>query len=167
MRASVLVNSKTTRLLVLLITLLLILTACSLAGSPSNETAKGLPVVTVYKSPTCGCCGKWVDHLRANGFKVKVQEVSNIMETKQQYGVPEVLTSCHTAIVGDYIVEGHVPAKEVKRLLSEQPDIAGLAVPGMPVGSPGMEVPGAAPQPYNVIAFDRAGNTRVFAEYAE
>ena len=144
--------------LVLLLIVVLVLAGCS-------STQAENPVVMVYKSPTCGCCGKWADHLKANGFQVQLKDVEDIMAVKARYGVPNDLASCHTAIVDGYVVEGHVPAKEVQRLLSERPPIKGIAVPGMPVGSPGMEVPGAPPQPFNVVAFDEAGNTRVFAEY--
>ncbi len=139
--------------------LLILLAACS-SGSGGEK-----PTVMVYKSPTCGCCGAWADHLRANGFRVQEQNVSDIMAVKAKYGVPSELTSCHTAIVDGYVVEGHVPANEVQRLLTERPKIKGIAVPGMPVGSPGMEVPGRSPEPFNVVAFDAEGNTSVFAEY--
>ena len=139
---------------------LVLLAACS-SGNSSE-----LPTVMVYKSPTCGCCGNWVNRLRANGFRVQVQDVEDIMAVKARYGVPSDLAACHTAIVDGYIVEGHVPAQDVERLLRERPPIKGIAVPGMPVGAPGMEVPGASPQPFNVVAFDDQGNTSVFAEYA-
>ena len=139
--------------------LVVLLAACS-SGSGEEK-----PTVMVYKSPTCGCCGAWADHLRANGFRVQEQNVSDIMAVKAKYGVPPELTSCHTAIVDGYVVEGHVPANEVQRLLTERPKIKGIAVPGMPVGSPGMEVPGRSPEPFNVVAFDAEGNTSVFAEY--
>jgi hypothetical protein len=102
-----------------------------------------------------------------NGFTAKVEDVQNLATVKDRYAVPPELQSCHTAIVDGYIIEGHVPAAEIERLMTERPDIAGLAVPGMPVGSPGMEVEGAATQPYDVIAFDKVGNTEVFASYPE
>jgi len=117
--------------------------------------------VVVYKSPTCGCCKAWVAHLRENGFKVEVHEQYNVTSVKNELGVPSRLRSCHTAKVGGYVVEGHVPADQVKRLLEEKPDMAGLAVPGMPMGSPGME--GPRKDPYEVIAFRRDGGTRVYA----
>ena len=107
--------------------------------------------VTVHKDPNCGCCSGWVEHLRAAGFSVDVQETTDLVRVRQRHGVPPELTSCHTAIVGGYVVEGHVPAPAIQRLLAERPDAKGLAVPGMPVGSPGME--GGAPQPYAVILF--------------
>lgn len=100
-----------------------------------------------------------------NGFTAKVEDVQNLAVVKDRYDVPPELQSCHTAIVDGYIIEGHVPVAEIERLMSERPDIAGLAVPGMPVGSPGMEVEGAAPQPYDVIAFDESGKREIFASY--
>lgn len=119
------------------------------------------PEVTVYKSPTCGCCTKWVEHLRANGFDVTGADVSDLTQVKDRYGVPSELAACHTAIVDGYVVEGHVPADVVQRLLKERPAVAGIAVPGMPVGSPGME--GRYREPYNVLTFDRDGKTQIYA----
>src|SRR4051794_21208914 len=98
--------------------------------------------VHVYKTPTCGCCGKWVEHMRAKGFKVEVTEVENTGENRRKYGVPEELASCHTAFVDGYALEGHVPAADVHRLLKTRPNAKGIAVPGMPMGSPGMEIDG-------------------------
>jgi len=103
--------------------------------------------------------------MRENGFQVEERVANNLWALKDRYGVPVQARSCHTAIVGDYVVEGHVPAQEVKRLLKERPDVVGIAVPGMPIGSPGMEVPGQTPEPFPVVAFDRAGNVEVIAEY--
>ena len=125
------------------------------------------PVVEVYKSPTCGCCSKWVDHMAEAGFKVRVTDLADhqLEELKKKSGVPPDVQSCHTAVVGGYVIEGHVPAADVKRLLAKAPALAGIAVPGMPVGSPGMEVPGARPHPYRVMAFDKQGATSVFATY--
>lgn len=121
--------------------------------------------VDVYKSPTCGCCTKWVEHLRAVGFAVKTTNLDNLAELKASHRVPRQVQSCHTAIVSGYVLEGHVPAADVRRLLKERPAVAGLAVAGMPIGSPGMEVPGTKTQPYNVIAFDKQGETQAFASY--
>ena len=118
--------------------------------------------ITVYKSPTCGCCEKWVDHLRANGFRVTTRDLEDVSEVKATLGVPAALQSCHTGVVGAYVVEGHVPADLIARMLKERPTIRGLAVPGMPVGSPGMEV-GTRKDTYAVIAFDKAGKTSVYA----
>jgi hypothetical protein len=121
-----------------------------------------LPVVTVYKDPSCGCCAKWVKYMSANGFVLNVKDVANVDQYKTMLHVPAALQSCHTAIVGKYIVEGHVPADVIKKFLAEKPDLLGLAVPGMVDGSPGME--GAHSEHYDVIAYDRAGKTRVYAK---
>lgn len=119
-----------------------------------------LPIATVYKSPTCGCCGKWISHLEANGFKVIAKNRSDLAAIKQQLGIQPQYQSCHTAKIGNYIVEGHVPAADIKRMLAEQPDIDGLAVPGMPMGSPGME--GARKDNYDVLAIKQGSNPKVF-----
>ena len=115
-----------------------------------------LPPVTVYKSPTCGCCGEWVKHMQASGFRVETREVADVTPIRRKYGVPDELSSCHTAIVSRYAIEGHVPAADIKRLLRERPNAKGLAVPGMVAGSPGMEQ--GAPQPYATIVFDERGS---------
>lgn len=127
------------------------------AGRMTMSTLVAAPAVTVHKDPNCGCCSGWIDHLRAAGFPVEVQETAALARVRQQHGVPPELASCHTALVGGYVIEGHVPALAVQRLLAERPDARGLAVPGMPVGSPGME--GRAPQPYTVLLFGPAGQT--------
>ncbi|WP_332674325.1 DUF411 domain-containing protein [Aromatoleum sp.] len=120
--------------------------------------------VVVHKDPNCGCCGKWAEHMRANGFTVKEVATAAMGAVKRDAGVPQALGSCHTARVGGYVVEGHVPAADVKRLLAEKPKVAGLAAPGMPMGSPGME--GAYPADrYDVVAFDADGKSRVFASH--
>lgn len=119
--------------------------------------------VTVYKSPTCGCCNKWIAHLEANGFEVNAHDLADLTQVKLEHGVSQKLTSCHTALVDGYVIEGHVPAEDIQRLLRERPDVVGLAVPGMVTGSPGME--GGTPQPYDVLTFDRNGNTTVFAKH--
>ena len=142
---------------------LLRLTALMLAGPLVARAADAGPRVQVYKSPTCGCCGKWVDHLRAAGFTVQATNVADVNQYKLEYGVPVQLASCHTAIVEGYIVEGHVPADDVIKMLREKPAIKGIAVPGMPLGSPGMESPN--PERYETIAFDADGNTTVFATH--
>ena len=120
------------------------------------------PQMTVYKSATCGCCSKWVEHMQANGFDVKAINVDDIDKVKRERGVPADAASCHTAIVNGYIVEGHVPADAVMKVLKEKPAIAGIAVPGMPMGSPGMEVPGGQKEAFNIVAFDKAGKTSVY-----
>ena len=119
-------------------------------------------LVKVYKSPTCGCCSKWIDHLRSNGFEVQATDLPDVNPLKHENGVPRRLRSCHTAFVGGYVVEGHVPAADVRRLLEERPEISGIAVPGMPIGSPGMEGPN--PEHYEVLSFG-AGGTDGFAEH--
>src|SRR6266849_1523433 len=135
----------------------LILAAIS---SPSQSSG---PLVTVFKTPTCSCCGKWVEHLKANGFAVKVQEVNSTTASERQYRVPRNMESCHTAVVDGYTIEGHVPAAEIRRLLSERPKVVGLAVPGMPMGSPGMEA--AHSDAYSVFVFDESGHASVYASY--
>jgi hypothetical protein len=117
--------------------------------------------IVVYKSPTCGCCGKWVEHMEKAGFSVDVENMSDVAPIKRELGIPGRMQSCHTAKVGDYFVEGHVPADLVKRLLADKPDIKGLTVPGMPMGSPGME--GPRKDPYDVIAIGKDGGYRVYA----
>lgn len=117
--------------------------------------------IVVYKSPTCGCCGKWVEHMEKAGFSVDVENMRDVAPIKRELGVPGRMQSCHTAKVGDYFVEGHVPADLVKQLLADKPDIKGLTVPGMPMGSPGME--GPRKDPYNVIAIEKDGRARVYA----
>jgi len=134
--------------------------ATGLRSAGQTQTA-----VRVYRDPTCGCCGMWVEHLRKAGFTATVMEVDDIAAIKAKYGVPARVGSCHTALVGNYVVEGHVPAEDMRRLLKERPDIAGIGVPGMPIGSPGMEVAGLKPQAYDVLAFDKTGTTRVFASH--
>ena len=137
--------------------------ALSRLPAADRAGAAALPEVVVYKSPTCGCCTEWVAHLRRHGFPVRSEDVAELQPVKARHGVPEELQSCHTALVGGYVVEGHVPADLVERLLRERPKVVGLAVPGMPVGSPGMEVPGARAERYRVLTFDRDGKTEVFA----
>lgn len=125
-----------------------------------------LPRVEVFKSPTCGCCGAWVDHLRAAGFPVDVTSVDDTRAARQRLGMPDEFGGCHTASVDGYVLEGHVPAAEAKRLLALRPAAVGLAVPGMPVGSPGMEV-GTRRDPYQVLLVDRRGRSSVFARYPQ
>lgn len=133
--------------------------------SPAASPVAQLPLVLVHKSPTCGCCTAWVAHMRKAGFPVDVRETPDVTPVKRRVGVPAGKESCHTAIVGGYFVEGHVPAADVKRLLAEKPDAKGLAVPGMPLGSPGMEVPGGQTQPYAVELVKRDGSSEVFSRH--
>jgi hypothetical protein len=120
------------------------------------------PQVVVYKSPTCGCCVNWIAHMKQSGFDVKSMDVEDIDKVKRTYGVPPSASSCHTALVDSYVVEGHVPADAVSRMLREKPKIAGLAVPGMPVGSPGMEMPGGRKDPFAIVAFEKNGTTTIY-----
>ena len=121
------------------------------------------PSITVYKTRTCGCCAKWVEHLKTKGFEPEVKEVLSTAEARKQNGVPDNLMSCHTAVVNGYTIEGHVPAEDIHRLLKQRPKAQGLAVPGMPAGSPGME--GARQDPYSVLLFKADGSSTVFQKY--
>lgn len=131
-------------------------------GMFGHARAQGPALLSVYKSPACVCCGEWIKHMRANGFRVETHDVADVTPIKRQYGVPDGLASCHTAVIAGYAIEGHVPAADVQKLLRERPKVRGLAVPGMVPGSPGM-VQGA-PQPYATLAFDDRGS-RVFARH--
>lgn len=137
------------------------LLALPLLGSLSLQAAT--PQVQVYKTKTCGCCSKWVDHLKANGFSATVTDVPSTADYRKKYGVPDQLLSCHTAVVDGYTVEGHVPAADIHRMLKQKPKAKGLAVPGMPLGSPGMEADRR--QPYSVLLFQSNGGTSVFQKY--
>jgi len=119
--------------------------------------------IVVYKSPTCGCCKKWVNHLRKEGFDVKAKDYNDMKPIKKRFGVKPEFQSCHTAKVGKYFIEGHVSASDIKRLLKEKPDIKGLSAPGMPMGSPGME--GHRKDKYNVIAIDKNNNATVYSQH--
>lgn len=135
-------------------------------GTAQGRTATPLPPLTVYKSATCGCCRAWVDHMRGAGFTVRTVDTEDLGRVKGELGVPGALQSCHTAVIGAFLVEGHVPAADVKRLLAQKPAVRGLAVPGMPVGSPGMEQ--GDPKDYDryeVMAFTAQGRTSVFARH--
>jgi len=136
--------------------------AALLLGSAVPVFAQRRTPVTIYKSPACGCCGQWVTHMEANGFDVEVHDVDDVTPYRRRSMVPDHLASCHTALVGGYAIEGHVPASDIRRLLRERPHVIGLSVPGMVVGSPGMEQ--GPPQPYATIAFDER-NAQVFARH--
>ena len=138
-----------------------------LARDSIASTDSSLPVMTVYKSPTCGCCKLWVEHMQKSGFKVSVIETEDLNPIKLKLGVPAGLGSCHTAKVGDYFVEGHVPASDVKRLLKQKPDALGISVPGMPIGSPGMEVPSGETQPYTVTQVNKDGSLSIFSSHSK
>lgn len=130
-----------------------------------GETTSAPTAITVYKSASCGCCAKWVDHLRANGFAPMVHDEEDMDAIKNDMGVPKDLRSCHTALLDRYLIEGHVPAADLRRLLKEHPAVAGLAVPGMPKSSPGMGTPGDAAEPYEVLAFSKDGKATTFAKH--
>jgi hypothetical protein len=138
--------------------------ALSIGFAAAQQKPAG-PLVEVFKTPTCGCCSMWVEHMRNNGFAVRTTDLGDLTEIKKARGVPNQVQSCHTAVVGGYVVEGHVPASDVRRLLEQKPAIAGIAVGGMPAGSPGMEFPGTKAQPYDVMSFDKNGTTKVFARH--
>ena len=121
--------------------------------------------ITVYKSASCGCCAKWVDHLRANGFTPVVHDEENMDAIKDEMGVPKDVRSCHTALLGRYLIEGHVPAADLRRLVAERPAVAGLAVPGMPGSTPGMAAPGQPHEAFEVVSFTRDGKTTLFARH--
>ncbi|HEX8214225.1 MAG TPA: DUF411 domain-containing protein [Allosphingosinicella sp.] len=126
-------------------------------------TPAAAATIEVIKTASCGCCAKWVEHLRKEGFTVKIRDVQDVSPTARALGVPDQLRSCHSAKTGGYAVEGHVPAGDIKRLLREKPKAAGIAVPGMPAGSPGME--GGRKQPYATMIFQRDGKHRIFAQH--
>ena len=131
-------------------------------AAPKAATGAKTPV-TVYKTPTCGCCGNWVQYMNAQGYACTVTNLADLNDVKVKNGVPANLQSCHTSLVGGYVIEGHVPAEDIERLLREKPAIAGLAAPGMPAGSPGMDVPNSPA--YDVIAFEKDGRQRVYARH--
>ena len=145
-------------------TILAGLAATSALASSTALAQTTLPKIVVTKDPNCGCCSGWVDHLRASGFVAEVIEDAALNRTKVRLGVPRDLASCHTGEIAGYLIEGHVPASAIKRLLFERPQAKGLAVPGMPVGSPGMEVDGMEPETYQVILFGPSGQ-QTFARF--
>jgi hypothetical protein len=138
--------------------------AAAAAGATAVLTGKGSatgPLMVVYKSPTCGCCTDWVTHVKKAGFRVEIHDTADVQPIKDQWGVPGDMISCHTTKVDGYVVEGHVPADLIQRLLTERPAVIGIAAPGMPVGSPGMDGP---PEPYDILTFDKEGRTALFAK---
>lgn len=136
--------------------------ALAAADAPAGDA---LPLLVVHKRPTCGCCELWVAHMREAGFPVEVRNARNLNPIKQRLGVPYGKGSCHTAEVSGYVIEGHVPAEDVQRLLAQRPDARGLVLPGMPLGSPGMEVPGGQTEPYTVELIASDGTTEAFARH--
>lgn len=139
-----------------------------LLGNPARVLAQGShegPAITVHRTADCGCCTAWEDHLKASGFAVTDVVSDNLAELKTSHGITEELESCHTALVEGYVIEGHVPASAVQRLLKERPAINGLSAPGMPMGSPGMDEDGITPEPYVVVAIHGNGTTSVFERH--
>lgn len=135
------------------------------SGYFAESLAADQPVdIIVYRSPTCGCCGKWIQHLKQNNFNVKDILTDDMNEIKDKYGVPKEMASCHTALVNGYVIEGHVPASDILKLLTSKPNVVGLAVPGMVTGSPGMEM-GDAKHPYDVMSFDKEKHFQIFNSY--
>lgn len=141
--------------------MLVALAAITTPGCSDLQSAEPLPPVTVYRHPSCGCCSLWMRHLKANGFEVQAEKVLDMVHGFDHFDIPRPLEACHTAVVDGYLIEGHVPAGDIIRLLEERPDVRGLAVPGMPIGSPGMEGPN--PEAYQVLSFDRHGVVREFS----
>jgi len=137
---------------------LLATTLLALAGS-----VQAAQMIDVYKSPSCGCCGKWIEHLKKAGFKVETHEVTDIPGNRKKLGMPDKFGSCHSAKVGNYVLEGHVPAADIQRLLKEKPKALGIAVPSMPPGSPGMDIPNSPP--YETLLVQTDGSSRVFAKH--
>jgi hypothetical protein len=142
---------------------ILLATAVSHSAVAQTKAAVAKPHLTVYKTPTCGCCAKWVEQMQASGFTATVTNMDDVSPIKIKHGLSPRLWSCHTTLVGGYVIEGHVPAADIKRLLKERPAIVGLAAPGMPAGSPGMDVPNSPA--YDVVSFDKAGKTKVYATH--
>lgn len=156
-------SSQLRRYIKLLLVYFVAIAVISITNVTSAAASEALKI-TVYRDPSCSCCGGWTKHLTAQGFQPRNVLTSEIYNLKQQYGVPDNLVSCHTGVINGYIVEGHVPATEIKRLLAEKPDVAGITVPGMPIGTPGMES-GDVREPFTVFSFDEQGNTKVFNQY--
>jgi hypothetical protein len=142
-----------------------VLAMIPLVLASSRLARAAVPAIAVVKDPTCGCCENWVAHLKKNGFQATVTESADMDAVKDAKGIPKTARSCHTAVIDGYVIEGHVPAADIKRLLSERPKVVGLAVPGMPTGSPGMESSTGRVQPYDVLTFDKMGRTSIFASY--
>lgn len=143
------------------------MTGAAAAGLAACKQAQArAPQITIYKDPNCGCCGAWADHVKGAGFAISVVETSDLAAIRNRYGVPEHLASCHTGVVAGYAIEGHVPSDDIKRLLARKPQARGLAVPAMPIGSPGMESPDGSREPYEVLLVRQDGTTEVFARHS-
>lgn len=166
--------SKTTFVSVTLAVTVVLTSSIGLASCSANtsktqdaamiEQAALVSELTVYRSPTCSCCGKWIEYMEAHGFRIKDEITEEMDVIKAQYGVPQTTASCHTTVANGYVIEGHIPAVDVARLVTEKPDVSGIAVPGMPIGSPGMES-GDYVEPYTVFSFNASGETASFAEH--
>ncbi|AFY70012.1 protein of unknown function DUF411 [Thalassoporum mexicanum PCC 7367] len=154
-----------------LVTTSMVLTSCASNLKPQAQTVSSTSThsathkLTVFRTPTCVCCGQWIDRMEAAGFQIKDEITENVEAIKQQYGVPAEMYSCHTTIAAGYVIEGHIPAEDVQRLLDEKPGIKGIVVPGMPIGSPGMES-GNRVEPYTVFTLLEDGTTGIFAEHS-
>lgn len=139
----------------------MVATACSQDKQDEPEEITAI----MFKNPGCQCCDKWASYLQQHGFSVSIEEPQNMPAVKRGNGIPYTMGSCHTALIGDYVVEGHVPQEDIRKLLKEQPDARGIAVPEMPVGTPGMEIPGRPAEAYDVYLFGGEGGTTVFSSY--
>lgn len=137
---------------------ILLLSACS--GEDDDSSS-----ITMYKNEGCQCCTKWADYMRENGYEVEEKAVDNLSAMKFNYKIPNDLGACHTSVIGDYVVEGHVPVEDIERLMEEQPDAKGIGVGGMPIGSPGMEQPGRTAESYDVMLFQEDGSQEVFSSH--
>jgi hypothetical protein len=135
------------------------------AGAGRLLAATPGPLVTVYKTATCKCCARWVEHLKLNGFATQVHDLDSVDPVKDRYGVPQAVRGCHTGLVDGYVIEGHVPADDIARLLKERPKVLGLAVQGMPPSSPGMYQPGDAKEPFEVLTFQKSGATTKYSTH--
>jgi len=135
----------------------------ALFAAAFSPVAMAANAIDVYRDPSCGCCGAWMAYLRTQGYVVTVHENQPMAAVKTRFGVPADATSCHTALIDGYVIEGHVPVEDIRRLLAEHPDARGLAAPGMPIGSPGMEM--GAPEHYDVVLIGRDGSSRIFASH--
>ena len=143
---------------------LAVVTLCVLGVTTAFASDAPVKDIVVYKNPECGCCTRWVKYLEDNNYNVTIEHTRDVLAVKKHLGVPEKLAACHTAVIDGYVIEGHITHRDIKRLLLFRPELKGIAVPGMPIGTPGMES-GNTIQPYNVISFDEQGKTKVFSEH--
>jgi hypothetical protein len=156
-------KKRSTQILALAAALVTISLTTAAVRSGSSAPPAKKPTITVYKDPNCGCCKNWIAYLAKHGYTVVAKDTPDMTEIKRSLGVPNALTACHTAVVNGYLIEGHVSAEDIDRLLAQKPTIAGIAVPGMPMSSPGMD--GPRTQGYQVLSFDKTGKTKVFASH--